>query len=186
MTEEWRQIPGYEGIYDASSLGRIRSAPGKTTANARYDKRVWKVRVLKPKHPVSAKRRDLRVTLWKGGIRKDLLVSRLVAAAFYGTPKDGMTVNHKNGDYLDNRAENLEWVTMQENIKHGFDSGLYDSIATPVVLSCHGGEKVACRSLAAAARVLGRGDGYVSQRVRRGKFDAVGIDGKIYSVQMGV
>ena len=108
--EIWKSIPGYEGIYEASSLGRIRSAPGKTTSNARYKNRVWKTRVLKPKHMISRKRKDERVSLWRDGESKDYLVSRLVADAWLGTPGDGMTVNHINGNWKDNRPDNLEWA----------------------------------------------------------------------------
>lgn len=49
MEELWKDIPGYEGLYQASNLGRIRSAPGKTTSSARYKVRVWKVRIIKAK-----------------------------------------------------------------------------------------------------------------------------------------
>ena len=124
--EQWRDIPGYEGIYQASDHGQIRTAEGKTTSNARYGVRVWKQRIMKQKI-VGGKngRRDSRIELWKDGEHKTWLVSRLIALAWCDGYQDGWTVNHKNGDHLDNRAENLEWLSHGDNIRHGFANGLY-------------------------------------------------------------
>lgn len=79
--ENWKEIPGYEGLYEASDQGRIRTCEGKTTRNARYTKRVWKQRVLKPKKTRRKKNGlyDYHVSLWKDGHEKTWLVSRLVA-----------------------------------------------------------------------------------------------------------
>lgn len=182
MEEAWKQIPGYEGIYEASSLGRIRSAPGKITSNARYTVRVWKSRVLKPKHQISKKRQDERVSLWKDGRHSDCLVSRLVALAWLGVPEEGMTVNHINGDWLDNRPENLEWLTLADNITDGFDTGLYDTICKKTVLrSPHGVEKT-FRSRAEASRFLGRNEKYISLRLANGKTDATSATGERWSI----
>ena len=67
-----------------------------------------------------------RVTLWKAGKPKTLLVSRLVATTFLeDLINTDMTVNHKNGDRLDNRIENLEWLTRADNIRYGFEHNQY-------------------------------------------------------------
>ncbi len=80
--EIWKPIPGYEGLYDASSLGRIRSSPGKITSSARFDKRIWKTRIMKFKCAPNPKGRDdYRVTLWKDGKCIDYLVSRLIPSS---------------------------------------------------------------------------------------------------------
>ena len=126
IMEEWKDIPGYEGLYQASNFGRIRTCEGKTTSNARFGVRVWKQRIMKPKRAANKNGRiDLRVELWKDGKHKTLLVSRLVAFTWCEGYKDGWTVNHKNGNQLDNRAENLEWLSHGDNIRHGFANGLY-------------------------------------------------------------
>ena len=126
MEEKWKDIPGYEGLYQASTLGQIRTCEGKVTSSARFHHRVWKQRIMKQKCTTNTKgRKDCRVELWKDGVHKTFLVSRLVAMTWVDGYMDGLTVNHKNGDPLDNRAENLEWLSHGDNIRHGFANGLY-------------------------------------------------------------
>lgn len=181
MSEQWKQIPGYEGLYEASSLGRIRSSPGKTTSNARYASRRWKSRVMKEKAIVSKNRKDARISLWKDGIQKDHLVSRLVASAWHGLPEESMTVNHINGDWSDNRPENLEWMTLTENIKDGFRNGFFDSICIKISLSGSDGV-FQFRSMSEASRYLGRSIGYVSARIKNGYRTAVSSNGSVYQI----
>lgn len=163
--ENWKDIPGYEGIYQASDMGRIRSAQGKTTSNKRYSKRVWKSRVLKPK---VAGRGDYRVTMWKDGKCKTVLVARLVAMTWCEGFSDELTVNHKDGNYRNNVPENLEWVTLSENIHHGFNTGLYENIMKKVALVSEMTGEIEFPSMGAASRFLGRPYGYISQAVKRG------------------
>ena len=126
MNEEWKDIPGYEGLYQASTQGRIRTCEGKVTSNARFPHRVWKQRIMKQKYTTNRKgRSDCRVELWKGKEHKTWLVSRLVALTWCDGFKEGYTVNHKNGNMLDNRSDNLEWLSHGDNIRHGFAHGLY-------------------------------------------------------------
>lgn len=126
MEEKWKDIPGYEKLYQASTLGRIRTCEGKTTSSARFSHRVWKQRILKQKCTKNLKgRKDCRVELWKDGKHKTFLVSRLIALTWCDGYKEGFTVNHINGDCLDNSANNLEWLSRGDNIRHGFANGLY-------------------------------------------------------------
>lgn len=90
----WKEIPGYEGVYEASNTGLIRTVEGKTTWSSRFNGwRTWQQRTLKPKiyQPKGRTRRDERVTLYKGGEGKDYLVARLIASAFLGLQEE-MTV----------------------------------------------------------------------------------------------
>lgn len=178
--EEWRPVPGYDGIYEASSLGRIRTAPGKTTSNARYPIRVWKSRIMKFKHPHNSKRHDARVSLWREGKQKDYLVARVIAMSWHGVPDDGMTVNHINGNYLDNRPENLEWVSLSDNIKHAFDNGLCDSFLKKITLVDQNKVEHTFKSLSQADRFLGRASGYTSNALLK-NHKIRSIEGTVYT-----
>lgn len=184
MKEIWKPIPGYEGLYDASSLGRIRSTPGKTTSNARFANRVWKTRIMKPKMPKASRRHDYRVSLWKNGTSKDYLVARLVCMTWHGIPDDSMTVNHMNGNYFDNRPENLEWLTISDNVKHGFKTGLFSSIQIPVSLINSSGEHFDFSSMSEAGVFLNRPKQYVSNRLAKGFDTARSKDGSVFRIEV--
>lgn len=96
MVEEWKDVVGYEGIYEVSNRGRVRTHKNKTTYTIKHGIRHWKQRILKEK---AKNNRDVRVSLWKGGKRKDYLVHRLVAEAFIPNPANKPTVNHIDGNW---------------------------------------------------------------------------------------
>lgn len=104
MSEVWRDVKGYEGRYQVSSMGRVKSLK-------------WnKERFLKPSRDKDG---YLLVTLCAGGKRKTLKVHRLVCEAFHKNTDNKPQVNHINEDKADNRACNLEWCTCKQNINHG-------------------------------------------------------------------
>lgn len=114
MTEIWKDIPGFGGHYQASSIGRIRTKdrivrrahPAGMAINFRY-----KGRVLKPTNT----RGYLVVHIGVDGVKTNLAVHVAVLLAFVGPRPDGMEGCHCNGDSLDNRAENLRWDTHLAN-----------------------------------------------------------------------
>lgn len=179
--ETWKDIPGYSGIYQASNLGNIRSAPNKVTSNAKYAKRIWKTRVLKPKTQKKGGRGDFRVSLWKDGKKKDYLVARLVAMTWCDGYCPDMTVNHIDGNFKNNAASNLEWVTLVDNIKHGILTGLYKNMQKPVKLISDDENETLFPSMAAASRFIGRNPTYVSNSLARGK-KIISKSGTVYAV----
>ena len=116
MKEEWKEIPGYEGLYEASSLGRIRSMDKtiKTYNGGSY------IRAGMEKKPCVNKSGYFRLNLCKDGISKSCLVHRLVAKAFIPNGSNLPEVNHINENKLDNRIENLEWCSYQYNMNWGY------------------------------------------------------------------
>jgi len=131
MKEEvWKDIPDYEGLYQASNLGRIRRISSETIVG----KRVIHKRTL-IMHPFTLKhngRKDYRIVLTKNRKKKSFYVSRLVLSAFKG--KSDLTANHINGKTLDNRIENLEWCSLSENIQKGYDNGLFKKTTRGIIV----------------------------------------------------
>lgn len=117
--EEWKPVRGYEGIYEVSSLGRVKSLERKVYNGHRLVEK--HVRQLKPN--ILAKG-YLQVTLYKDRRRKCFQVHRLVAEAFIPNKSRFPQVNHINGDKQDNRAENLEWCDNAMNQRHAWQTGL--------------------------------------------------------------
>ena len=114
--ETWRDIKGYEGLYQVSNLGRVKSL-GRTVPSKGGSKQYRKERILKQ----AANRGGyLLVSLCKGcGKQKTHKVHRLVCEAFHKNPKNKPCVNHIDENKANNVASNLEWCTAKENCKHG-------------------------------------------------------------------
>ena len=168
--EVWRDVIGYEGIYEVSDFGRIRTHKDKTTFIKIRGVRHWKQRILKQKiYSNKRGRRDAKVSLWKDGKEKTWLVARIVGMAWCDGYYDGATINHINGNSLDNSAVNLEWVSLRENINHGFKTGLYANSQKTICLKELGGTYYRFCSMADASRFLGRCSGYVSGCLKRNR-----------------
>lgn len=115
MSEEWRDVVGYEGLYQVSDQGRVKSLERKVR-HWRGGERIQKERILKQNAVYGG---YLIVRLSDGGKSKTLKVHRLVCEAFHDNPDNKSDVNHINEDKTDNRSCNLEWCTRKENCNHG-------------------------------------------------------------------
>lgn len=109
--EIWKNIEGYEGFYQVSNMGRVKSLERKNSQG-----RTVKERILKP---AVKKAGYVEVNLYAGGKPKTLKVHRLVCEAFNDNRDEKPEVNHINEIKTDNRACNLEWCTRRENCNHG-------------------------------------------------------------------
>lgn len=119
MEEEiWRDIKGYEGLYQVSNLGRVRSLQ---FVNNRYKVRTPRLKVLKPSYD---KYGYLMLGLCKDGKHKNVHPHRLVAEAFIPNPENKPQVNHIDGNKINNCVNNLEWCTHGENQKHAHRIGI--------------------------------------------------------------
>lgn len=120
LKEIWKDIPGYEGYYQASTFGRIRSLD-----RDRVDTLGRKFRVKGTiRKPATSKDGYLELDLNCDGHVKYFRVRRLVAITFIPNPENKPEVNHKDGNKKNNSALNLEWVTSLENIHHAIETGL--------------------------------------------------------------
>ena len=120
MKEFWEDVPGYEGMYQASTKGRARSID-RVVPHKRMGKQTVHGRML-----IARPDQDgyLRVQLCRHGKIKVWGIHQLVALCFVNNPDGKPTVNHIDGDKLNNTPRNLEWATRREQEDHARDHGL--------------------------------------------------------------
>lgn len=109
--EVWKDIPGYEGLYQVSNVGRVKSLERKIT---RSDGRLCTIKEKILKDRIGSSKRPY-VALFKERNRKDVMIHVLVALSFIGERPKDYQVLHKDGDILNNRLENLSYDTRQQN-----------------------------------------------------------------------
>lgn len=116
MQEIWKDIEGFEGLYQVSNKGRIKSL-SRTTSGKKHGIHKLKEKILKP----SKCGKYYQIYLRKDGNNKRFYIHRLVGKAFLECLNDNLDINHKDGNPSNNKVDNLEWVTRSQNIKHSYE-----------------------------------------------------------------
>lgn len=114
--EKWKPVPDYEGLYEVSNLGRIRSVE-RTVFRKDGTTLHYKGKIL---HPYIGKKGYPVIGLSKNGRAKTYQLHRIVAKCFIPAEEEKDFINHKDGDKANCAAENLEWVTSSENVLHAY------------------------------------------------------------------
>lgn len=164
MEEIWKDVKGFEGLYQVSNMGRVRSLDRDivTTCRGTVHTRHYKGRIIKPKYATAGYQ---GVMLANSGEYKQFQIHRLVALHFVDGYKDGLVVNHKNEIKDDNRAENLEFVTYTYNNTYGEQFKRRYDKHSKRVLKCDKHGNIICeyKSLHDAARQNGTAATVVSR-----------------------
>ena len=158
--EEWRDVVGYEGKYQVSNLGNVRSID-RTFINACGVIVTRKGSILKPRFNRCG---YMRVTMHKDGKVNTEVIHRCVAEAFIPNNKNLPQVNHKDGNKRNNSVSNLEWCTASENMHHAAQKGLRNNALeyakskrkAVIATNIETGEKTLYKSVHEAEKVFGR------------------------------
>lgn len=126
MKEQWKAIKGYEGLYEVSNTGKVRSLNRFVTTKNGITKKIKGKELFFTISKLDERghRPRASVQLWKNNQAVLKSVHRLVACAFLVNEENKPTVNHIDGNPLNNHVENLEWATYSENQKHAYANGL--------------------------------------------------------------
>jgi hypothetical protein len=121
MNEIWKDIEGYDGAYQVSNMGRVKSVARVTTRLCQYGIREYRIpeRIMRTRFGTSG---YLCVNLHHEGKQVTEMIHRLVALHFCKGYADGMTVNHIDEVKTNNRADNLEWMSRADNVRYGTGS----------------------------------------------------------------
>ncbi|MDM0987481.1 NUMOD4 domain-containing protein [Clostridium perfringens] len=114
--EVWKEIKGYEGMYQISNLGRVKALERIDSRGLRRKEKILKYN--------NTKNGYLEAVLCKNGKTKHITVHRLVAIHFIENINNLPIVNHIDGNKQNNKVDNLEWCTYSYNVKHAFRTGL--------------------------------------------------------------
>lgn len=165
--EIWKDIVGYEGLYQVSNIGRVRSLPRNST----------KGKILKPR----LQHDYYTVHLSKNGKTINKLIHRAVAESFLTNNYNLPEVNHIDGDKLNNRLDNLEWCSTSYNAIHAFKLGLRTPNITMLGKPSPRRKKLKCldtdivyESVTMASKLTGINRGHIADCCRKERKTAGG------------
>lgn len=163
MSEVFRPVEGFEGIYEISNMGRVKSVCRISAAD-----RVLPEKILKPGHTTAG---YPFVVLRKGGKSYNKPIHRLVATAFIPNPNCYRVVNHKDRNRDNNTAENLEWCSQGYNISYSLNKlGMSHTHRGREVRVTVAGKELVFNSMTACSRFLGYNKRWLSIRMlKQGK-----------------
>ena len=123
--EVWRDVSGWEGIYEVSNRGRVKRIKRRVTHRnqATAFSMVYPTKILRANPDSRGYPQVVLNAVSVGKKKRTARVHRLVAEAFIPNPQNKLQVNHINSDITDARAFNLEWCTASENQRHSYDAG---------------------------------------------------------------
>lgn len=147
--EIWEKVEDYEGIYEISNFGRVKSLSRLKRKSPTAKAFMTSERILKAQ---LSQKGYLRADLSKNGISKPTPIHRIIAIAFIPNPENKPQINHKNGIKNDNRIENLEWCTNGENQIHAYEVLNRKRPPKGVIPGCvkphsHNSKKIYCETL---------------------------------------
>jgi hypothetical protein len=122
--EEWRNVVGFEGLYQISNKGRVKRVPHTVMRNDNKPYTFTEM-ILNP-HTARGYKQAI---LTRDKKKYSVMVHRMVAQAFIDNPQGKPQVNHIDGNKQNNDVSNLEWVTASENVRHAFSTNLRKPIA---------------------------------------------------------
>jgi len=169
VSEIWKDVVGYEGIYQVSNYGNVRSID----------------RIIKRGNHSFTKKGQIKATginnrgycdimLCKGAKYEHHVVHKLVALAFIPNPENKDFINHKNGNKLNNCVDNIEWVTMSENNQHAYNTGLKIGAATGKFGELNHSSKAICMVNKTTGKVI-KEFSAIHDAAREMKLSATGI-----------
>ena len=164
MQEIWKDIEGFENLYQVSNLGRVKSL-SHIVEKSDGSIQTYKEKVL---HLGSMTSGYNFAGLTKNKICKNYSVHRLVAKTFIPNPNNYKDVNHKDGNKKNNRIDNLEWCSRSYNLKHALDIGLVKNqckICRRVIVK-HDEKIVTFETMKDCAAYFGFKKGWLNNRIR--------------------
>lgn len=161
LLETWKDVKGYEGLYQVSNFGRARSLD-TIGDNGRVYKGIIKTLSDNGKG-------YLYVKLKVKGVQKAAYIHRLVAEAFIPNPENKPEVNHKDGDKSNNFPTNLEWNTKLENVRHSFENGFNKGAGAPKKIFVFDGDNtVMYSSYTELGLSIGKSSSWCAKRLGEG------------------